>query len=395
MKIRFILFTILSVLIGGCSNIEEPAFTDKSINDSDAVRNRFTISQAEGIASSIIAEFSNESVTRTSDSTPDVEIILRSSKTRSQSSNDTLAYVFNYPDNGGFVIMSPDPKLEDPLVAYSDKGHINTSDDFVKTQIFNPLEYYIETIPSYTSTRVVLPGGNYHIVYDVLEWLSPQIIISLDQDAPWNKVVTAKLGNGYLAGCVPVAAALVMSRCKDSFSLRGKNYNFKEITKCIAINQGVSGLGTTKYSYEQAVNEMAQLLWDLGQEFDAKYIVDRTGADSTKAVPMIINWGFASPFSTYKYNYTADILKTYLETNNVIYVTGNRENSGHAWVCDGYQVRRNKSAISGIVFPSVTYVHMNWGLGGWCDGYFSGSIYTPVDGYTYEANLYCPFKINY
>lgn len=103
-------------------------------------------------------------------------------------------------------MVSPDPIVEEPLVAYSDKGHLDINDDFVKDQIIYPLEYYIETISSAPATRISVDpwhgiGGT---TTKVVEWMSPELIISLDQDAPWNKVV-AEVHNGkdYVTGCVP------------------------------------------------------------------------------------------------------------------------------------------------------------------------------------------------
>lgn len=303
-------------------------------------------------------------------------------------------------------MVSPDPIVEEPLVAYSDKGHLDINDDFVKDQIIYPLEYYIETISSAPATRISVDpwhgiGGT---TTKVVEWMSPELIISLDQDAPWNKVV-AEVHNGkdYVTGCVPVAMALIMTRCKSTFMLRGKHYNFAEITKCIAINQGVPGLGTTTYSYNTAVNEMAQLLSDIGQEVNAEYVLTdtkrHTSAYSDDAFNKMKSWGFVSPFSSLKYGYNADILKTYLKEGNIVYVSGISHTSegskGHSWVADGYQVLRRESESAILLYTSMTYVHFNWGWGGRCDGYFSGNIYTPYTGcdYSAENKEYAAFKL--
>lgn len=405
-KFKFVIFTALTVLMAACSAYDEPVVKETVDKEFNPAVNRLTVSQAEKLASEVIADFHEEDVTRTEVPTPDVEFILRSAKTRSVATNDTIAFVFNYPDNGGFVMMSPDPTLDEPLIAYSDKGHLDINDDFVKNQIIYPLEDYIETISSSPATRIELPTPDpgVSVVYEAVEYISPKVLISLNQNAPWNKVVV-EVHNGinYVTGCVPVAAALIMSRCKSNFTLRDKYYNFAEITKCIAIYQGVPGLGSTTYSYDTAVNQMAQLLSDIGQEFDAKYrIVDneyKTSAGSDDAFSKLISWGYTSPFNNLRYDYNVDTLKSLLDEGNIVYVTGWRENDGkrsaHAWVADGNQVRRMKSNLPGIVYPSTTYAHFNWGWGVSYDGYFSGYVYTPYDGCSYHASgrEYAAFKL--
>lgn len=394
---KFILLTTLMTLCAACSSYDEPVLNE-TVNSESKSANRLTVSQAEKIASDVIANFSDVDKTRAETPSPSVEFVIRSAKTRSAAANDTIAYVFNYPDNGGFVMMSPDPTLEDPLVAYSDKGNLDINDEFVNDQIIYPLENYIEatsTVPGTRATIDPLPGFG-GTTTEVVEWLSPQLIISLNQRSPWNSVVVSELKKEQAAGCVPVACALILSRCKTNFTLRNKQYNFEEITKCIAINQGVPELGSTTYSYTTAVNQMAQLLWDIGQEIGATYYEDgSTGATNSVAITNLINWGLTSSTNKLVRNYNENTIKNYLNDNNLIYISGHCEVgervAGHAWVADGYQVLRRKTDF--VYLPSVTYIHFNWGWGGKGDGYYNGTIYTPYSGCSATIYEYCTFKI--
>lgn len=392
---RFFLILALIGLFGACSSYDEPALNGKASQGS-RVENRLTVLQAESIASAILSEFSENGQTR-SDVAPEVEYVLRSSKTRSVASNDTIAYVFNYPDNGGFVMISPDPSLDEPLVAYSDKGNLDINDEFVMDQIIFPLESYIDFAASSPSTRSLDPpfGTGVEVGYMIVESVKPQIIINLDQYNPWNKVVVAEKGLGHVAGCVPVASALVMSRCKSNLTFKTKFYNFKEITKAIVIQQGVEGVGTTSYSYSQAVDDMAQFLYDFGITINADYQIGQTDATSGQAILRMIFLGYSTPFTGLRDDYDADILKTYIKDGNLVYVTGTRPGGAHAWVADGYQIVKPIYNDPLMPTPKTTYAHFNWGWGGNYNGYFSGSVYTPFEGRTYTANQYSAVKLEY
>ena len=111
------------------------------------------------------------------------------------------------------------------------------------------------------------------------------------------------------------------------------------------------------------------------------------------------SWGYVPSFEGLRFNYDADTIKSYLQDNNVVYVRGttvvDNKSGGHAWVADGYEVRRTIFNVPGYYLSPVTYVHFNWGWGGRYNGYFSGSIYTPYEGCTYTSNEYSSFKIQY
>lgn len=392
---RILLILVLIGLFGACSSYEEPALNGKA-SQSSAAENRLTVSQAESIASAIIAEFSENCKTR-SDIAPEVEYVVRSSKTRSVASNDTIAYVFNYPDNGGFVMISPDPSLEEPLVAYSDKGHLDIYDDFVKDQIIFPLEKYIEIESSTFDPTVGIQASSVPTgFYDIIEEIKPQLIINLNQRSPWNKYVLAYNEHGPLVGCVNVACALIMSRCKSNFTFELSHFNFTEITKAIAIQQGVTGVGSSTYSYDRAVDDMAFLLWIIGNASGSEYTSSATVTTYANAISKMIEWGYKSSTSGLKYSYDTDTVKYYISYGNLVFLTGIQKEKpnepGHAWVADGYQVRQKKSYIPGYNFPEEAYVHFNWGWGGNCNGYFIGSLYIN-DYYTYESSQYCAFRI--
>ncbi len=410
-KINFLLCFFFFFTLCACSQLEEmDVYTDKS-SESVTQKSPTHVSEYDAIqiANDVLASMSTRS---NSDITPSVDYVLPSSATRSANVPDTLAYVINYPENSGFAIISADYRAE-PLLAYSDKGHIDVTDDFVRYTILKPTEEYI-TYEVNNGTADVPATVNWEISfkYDVVEWMSPVIKFDLHQEAPWNNRVQEVIGANNVAGCVPVASVYIMTHCKPSFTFNGKHYNAAEIVKCIAINQGVAGLGTTTYSYAKAVNEIAQLLLDFGQyiETDYHYNTDtrmfEALANGQKANATLMESSFYSPSQYVSFFYSASegvysklkkLVEDYLKNDCILYLKGINTSysdyAGHAWVCDGYQYRRLKSLVPTLNPPLPTaYLHANWGSGGECNGYYNTNIYDTPYG-NFKITSYCAYEI--
>lgn len=272
---KLIFFGMLGLLISSCTQSFEDVTYPQSSSREKVTDSKIDQNEAVAIAHQALAGLS---VTRSSHAEPKVEYIVRSSRTRSNVS-DTIAYVVNYPENSGFAIVSTDRRFE-TLLAYSDEGNIDIKDEQTQAEVILPIEQYMNEDAGLGDIPVN-PNPGLDFAYDVIEWCAPKVIIKLTQEDPWNAKVVEEKGECYLAGCVPVAVATIMSHCKSSLTFEGIYYNFSEITKCIAIHQGASGLGSTNYSYSLAVAKMGQLLWDIGQKLGATYSPGSTGA-STK-----------------------------------------------------------------------------------------------------------------
>lgn len=398
-KIFFILSLVCLTLVSCSDEQSEPKLSNPIADNSTTAISEET---AVSIAASAIEGLGK---TRSDISVPEVQYVLRSEKTRSSQLPDTLAYVFNYPDNGGFAVISTDSRVE-PLLAYSDEGRFDCESDFVKENILRPIEGYFEAYC--VSTRLGIGGdnsGDFNFGYDVIESVSPMLLMKINQVAPWNKVVEANKGTGYVAGCVPVALGYIMTHCKSSLTLRGRTYRCDDIVKAIASYQGVPGLGLSRYSYDTAVTEMAQLLWDIGQEIGATYAYnakeDRyyTFIYSDR-LPSVVSWmnslGYTSPKSGFENGFNVETIVEYIKGGNLVSLSGapdNNPSNGHFWLTDGYQKRQIKMTVT-LPFPPApsTYLHFQWGEVDELDGYYYGEVYTQY-GQDYRVNKYYPFTI--
>ena len=119
------------------------------------------------------------------------------------------------------------------------------------------------------------------------------------------------------------------------------------------------------------VTAVATLMYHCGVSVQMEYGVDGSGASPSIVDDAFRNhFGYASTTAMVKRSETTDSiwlasLKNELDAGRPIFYAGfNSEgDSGHAWVCDGYNAENR--------------FHMNWGWGGNSDGYFTLSSLTP------------------
>lgn len=69
----------------------------------------------------------------------DLKCVLKSHSTRSNSISDTLAYIINYPEDKGFVIVAADRKVY-PILAYSDEGFFTLENEISKDCFIDGIE---------------------------------------------------------------------------------------------------------------------------------------------------------------------------------------------------------------------------------------------------------------
>ena len=317
---------------------------------------------------------------------PCVEYVTRNNEfshsTRSLTDiSDTLAYVINYPNESGFVIVSSSSHVY-PVLAYSNEGNFSFSNDVSKINFIDNIGAYLEEADINASYSV---GDN---DIDGCYVISPMVKTCLNQRSPWNKYVIEE-HPGCPVGCVAVATALVMTHSKYSLSYHGTNFPLKSIVDAIASEEEatsddnalspkrIGGLITLppflpEYSYEQAVDSMAKLLYWIGKDVNMNYSTTGSGAVSRDAYNLCVDLGFTIPSGFASF----DILELtqYLSDGHIVYIRGRdyEKNAGHAWVSDGcnYCVDLDGTTIIN------TYIHCDWGWGGSCNGYYSGSVFS-------------------
>ena len=387
---------ILGLFLSACSQAEPDDLSSKTMTRVSSA----SISEDEAIDIALNA-IRGLQHTRTSEGAPEIEYVLRNERTRSSAQSDTLAYIINYPDNGGYALVA-NTNVVEPLMVYSDKGNLNQEDLVVKETVIKPLEAYLASLPDDLQP---LGYGDYEIVDQIIySEVTPQCLITMNQHvAPWNTVVVQNEGEGVPAGCVPMAMTFVMTHCKKELVFDGRYYNFDKIIKTIALQQGTIETGLSPYTYDFAVSQISNLLYDLGAYVVNIYTVDDTSGDSFKALNKLIELGYQIPGANFIYTDRIEDIKNYLKTGHLIYgnTVGYRESDkkryNHAMVYDGYQ-DRCRLIVNNRPLPLTTYLHTRWGEDEYRDAYYNtrlldNSLRFSIDGFDSYISRYFPVKI--
>lgn len=384
----FLIFSTLFVL-ESCGNIEDLNLTDQ-INDEESTHLSQYINQneAQEIANIVL----KHNATKAED--PLIEYVLNSgTHTRSyEALPDTLAYIINYPDNKGFVIVSGDRRVY-PVLGFSYEGNFNTTNEIAETNFIDNIENYL--IQADEETLFDINDGYFDSCYE----LPPKVQISLSQGDPWDKYVI-KDHPGCPVGCVAVATGLVMSHCKFILDYNGITYYLQPMIQAIkngsttntnnpSQTQDLKPTNPPKYTYTQAVDYMARILYQIGLDVNMTYSIGSSSANSVNAYNLCRSLGYEIPSGYATYN--IEDITEYLKDGHIIYLKGTNinNNNGHAWVVDGCNYCVDSKDETKIL---DSYLHCDWGWGGTGNGYFSGSVFN-VNNRSYKPMNYFAVKI--
>lgn len=373
----------LAFLLLGCTSTDDFSIVEGN-PEHHSVQPKSTISKNEALEiAGRVLQFSP--LTRgVTNSAPSFDYVISDPKTRSASQPDTLAYIINYPNDEGFVIVSTLRKVY-PVMAYSDRGNFSLENEVAKANFIDKIDSYVSNADDSTIYEV----GN-HDFSDCFS-NSPAIEVSLSQWSPWNKYVVKK-HPGCPAGCVAVATALLLSHSFAGMDYHNSKFYFKSILdpinkaqnhptspKIIDPNDEWEKLDQPEYTYSQAVDSMAKLLYLLGKDLDMKYAEKSSSTGYMEAYKLCerLLGNIPSGFSPYR---ISDVCK-YLQDDHMVYMDGDVEGStkGHAWVCDACSFCYSPTNHNQLL---DCYIHCNWGWGGSSDGFYSGKVFS-----TYEYDI--------
>ena len=286
-------------------------------------------------------------------------------------------YVFSRA-NEGFVLVSADDKSRS-ILGYADEGVFRTDDLPANVRFW--LDMYaheIERASKSVASGAVSSRSEYATTYTAV---SPLCSATWDQSAPYNNLCPTKNGERCVTGCVATAAAQVMyanqwpkkGTSSHSYTWNGQTLSadFSKTTyqwsKMLA---DYSGSSTT--TQQTAV---ATLMYHCGVACEMAYGIGSEGGSgaNTSLMAQALNtyFGYDAGIITLPKDYMdADVMldkmAADLQAGHTILMSGRTvNNEGHAFVCDGIQ--------------SNGYLHINWGWGGYCNGYFALSALEPAD----------------
>ena len=276
------------------------------------------------------------------------------SRTATTASTSDAYYVFNN-DAGGFVIIAGDDAVT-PVLGYTSTGSFDAENlpDGLK-DLLKSYERQIAALgnsyqANQTATRAAFIGEK---LLNTAKW---------NQDAPFNKYTQ----NGYPTGCVATAGAIVMKY--HGYPAKGTGshsytWNGKTLTASFEHDYDWANM-PTKYTVgnDEAFYGVARLMSDLGVAVEMQYAKGGSGATMEDLVTALQKYFGYSKYA--RLLAIADLgaevwngrLRAEIDANRpILYSASDSNNGGHSFVIDGYK----DESFS-----------VNWGWGGYCDGFY-------------------------
>ncbi len=320
-----------------------------------------------------------------------------------QDEGNALAYVVNYENNEGFAILAADIKLP-PVISIGDEGNFNTEGfvNFIQNkgttrsnEDINPAQAVQYAI---VNNSLLLPGidsGGIQVIgHDTTIMLKclPLVKTKWDQGCPYNYYSFNSSNEQSATGCVPLAGAQTLASLCYHHNLRPTMQLSDEYPiDWYAINSMIhAGIIKLDGNITDDVLVIASLIRAVGEDINADYdsIYPNVSADNADLINTfhklgIINFVFGN--ETYNPSVTrSDLFNMIVNKNYPVPTQASRSDSnayGHSFILDGWlrleysrylYVKVGDSDIHRQDYLQYCFdlVHVNFGKGGDCDGYY-------------------------
>ncbi len=352
-----------------------------------------TLSQAKAIAAKFATEYAAQASGK-------AKKVAKRALTCVQTSQDDMPYyVFNNGDSQGFTIVSADDRMPE-IVGYTDSGEFKED---------NMPEGFVAFMKAYKATAAAILAGDQKATDNLNKLLairsarkttavSPLLgSIAWNQTAPYNNLCPIYNGTDRaVTGCVATAMAQIMAYYEYPATLqadipsyvfnKSKNLSTEAISKgetydwASMLPQYVSG----SYTEAQA-NAVAKLMFHCGAAVQTIY--DESSGADVEPEHLAKYFGYDADLMQKVYRTTVtlskwiELLDGELKAGRPILYAGDSSHGAHQFVCDGCDE-------NGLY-------HINWGWGGYENGYFDINILNPdyegsfpaEDGYTSSMEI--------
>ena len=349
-----------------------------------------------------------------------------------------LVHIFNFKDDMGFAIMSGDCRFG-PVLCITDKGSLKEG-----SQIDNPgfagilsrmeTNYRIKTgLPVYdeegnpvvvrepeivrdlqdTSGNYVPPVTLEYGPWEIDETIGTKLTCHWDQESTFNDNLYVENGNHAYTGCTTIAVAQIMYHWGKNTTYNGTYFDWQ-------IMRTVQNSWTESSTARSMVAHLIEYLCapenldaDLGEVYNA----EGTAVNRNDTPRTFENFGYSSGGAVQDYDYLTlkssmgygpalghgHAKKTITSIFGITISTSYSE--GHSWVFD--EIRINRRIVYRYIEDWLDYtyyqyqplIHINWGWGGSCDGYFNTNCFnannpvTRSDTTTYGTDDYYQYNL--
>ncbi|MGE0078058.1 MAG: C10 family peptidase [Bacteroidales bacterium] len=309
---------------------------------------------------------------------------LKNIYTQTYNSTDAF-YVFAFP-KGGFVIVSADDEAN-PIIGYS---LTSPTSDKINPVVLKRFEWYAKLIDIAVKAKsgdVALKKKWEDLINGNIEKgnnaVGPLLQTIWNQEPYYNQLCPT----GTPTGCVATAMSQIMKYYNwptsgngnhsythpdyglQSADFENETYNWSNMP---------NSLVSTSSSTEK--NAIATLCYHAGVSVDMEYGTDGSAAYDIDVLHALTSYFKYDPSSINIYDFDVNnqtewinMVKEEIDAERPVFYSGSStSDGGHAWVCDGYDNNNN--------------FHINWGWGGYYNGYFAASAMNPGSYNFSESN---------
>ena len=284
-------------------------------------------------------------------------------------------YVFNAVGEQGFVLVSAEDNAR-AVLGYSDEGHIDAQN--IPANMRAWLQMYADELARAAKAPVAADAQRSVEYYPAVEPLIGNV--AWNQNAPYNNhcPIDPKTNQRSVTGCMATAAAQVMYHHKYPKKGTG-SYSYSCGWENLSVDFSKATydwdhmLPSYKNGYTQQESDaVAQLMYHLGVASNMWYGSSASGAAmGTATQAMVRHFDYDAAIRVLMKDYmdeeaVMDAIVADLQGSRPVFIEAlTKKDEGHAFVCDGIQ--------------ADGYIHINWGWGGYGNGYFALSAMNPTN----------------
>ena len=284
-------------------------------------------------------------------------------------------YVFNAVGEQGFVLVSAEDNAR-AVLGYSDEGHIDAQN--IPANMRAWLQMYADELARAAKAPAAADAQRSVEYYPAVEPLIGNV--AWNQDAPYNNhcPIDPNSNQRSVTGCMATAAAQVMYHHKYPKKGTG-SYSYSCGWENLSVDFSKATydwdhmLPSYKNGYtQQEADAVAQLMYHVGVASNMWYGSSASGAAMGTATQALVrHFDYDAAIRVLMKDYmdeeaVMDAIVADLQGSRPVFIEALTKNDeGHAFVCDGIQ--------------ADGYIHINWGWGGYGNGYFALSAMNPTN----------------
>ena len=353
---------------------------------------RVSVNTAQQVAANVAAGLSPSNLRSSSDLKLVYAAPAKQQSGLRSADNESDYYIFNVGTGDGFIIVAGEDRVR-PVLGYSAEGEVDM--EKMPGNMKAWLEMYQREISWAVSQNISASGdvekawqmyvnGSQLRMGEVRMLPKPTALWS--QGEPFDGMTPLINGEHALTGCVATAQAIVMKYYEYPAKAVGGVSEYAGQTITYDGYDWANMLTDYSNGYSNANAEaVAKLMWHCGANVEMDYGTNASGASTSLVSRSLKNvFGYSQSVQyvereAYRWADWKALISNEIDQGHPVILSGTdpnpnpNEGGGHAFICDGY--------------TSDGAYHINWGWGGYLNGYFLlSTLDEDGNGYGYSTN---------